>query len=455
MELTSVQPEYPRRRYWLQFTLLLCFLTCLIVGFGSLAALIMLRNQDLPVAESRVLPSVNSARIAPDLALHELVGDPAGALALQAINAGEIETARAILAFDSAIAPTTKATLYQLLSRRVLEVESSFTEQQEQVQEIQRQARALMLLSLKVDSSIRAQVLINGVSDLLAVDAGEDALTSATHLLRFAEQMPELLPVQRRQMLEPLSPFIRDLAAPEFQQQFTEFSRNPFVSEPGSQLGGFLHDLLAITTLDPAVESAQLVRNQSTISLINRIRSLPGQESPLRLEADTQSERESLAAALATEDQARRQWTQQIVNSDAPADQKLGVLFMLHQWTLLKVRMAIGGFGLSVAPMWEATLADLEQELIAINQNIDATIDQLSDTLEQPVDKATLRVEKFMWLALQSERGLYPFASSPLLSNDLRFAQNELASQGLDLALPVYWDTELTIPEFQLLAKNP
>lgn len=436
MELTAVEPQRPRRRFWLQFILLLCFLTCLILGIGSLSALLMLRSARLPVNDTTTRIAVEPAEVVPTLALNLLAGDPADALVLQSATAGEIETAWAILAFDTTMSEENKAVFYSLLSKRLTQSSASTREIRERIQAIQRLARATIVLSPAIDSSIQGQVLAQSVKDLLAVEAKEDALLSATNLQRLGERTPDLLPVQRRQLMEPLNPHVKALNAPDFEQRLAELLRNPFLDSAGALLPQQLSNMVIEPAYDDALTSAITTRKEAA-----RLLSQTGANDPNGVA--------KLSEALLLEEAVRRQITEPILgDSSRLAGERLGILFDRYQWTALKAQVAAGGFGISIVPEWEANWGTIESELNTTVQAIDQAIDQLMETLPEAKDKAALRVEKFLWLGLQTERGLFPGGSLALLSNDLRFAQTELEIQGTILALPVFWNTGLEDPEF-------
>lgn len=462
MELTIAEPRQPRRRFWLKFILFLCFIACLIVGLSSLAALIVLRQGQTASIDNATLPYVDAESIAPELALNQLAGDPTGALALQAANAGELETAGAILAFDNDTPSSAQLALYQLISRKIVDADISDSERRRMVQLLQKRGRALAVLAPDADSTVQAHFLGQGVVDLVSLGLIEDARLTAINLQRLSQQVPTSLPAQRRQMLEPILPHVEELDDPQLAQQIAEQSRNPFLESEGELLPLRLVNYFdsvrneSATINSDALINAIIARQDASRRLADRLRTAIQQDASLRrnqsaLQAVANSELALLADALRLEEAARQEHLSTSRSStEASAEDKLRVLLEHNRWLRLKARIAVLGFGLSIVPEWETETIALGQALTSLNQEISAAVDQVMEGLPEPRQKAALRVEKFLWLALQSEQGFYPDTAVSLLWNDLRFAQDELKIQGLMLALPVLWNASLDVPEFQI-----
>src|SRR6476659_4885486 len=96
LEYETAQPSTRRRHIWLQLTLLIGFIFCLIVGVGALAALFMLKTEPKDAPALSPLSTLPVDKIAAGHALAQLAGDPSKALAYQALQAGELDLANAI-----------------------------------------------------------------------------------------------------------------------------------------------------------------------------------------------------------------------------------------------------------------------------------------------------------------------------------------------------------------------
>src|SRR3954462_280300 len=93
LEYKTVQPSSRRRHIWLQLTLLIGFILCLILGVGALAALLLLKTEPKTAPALSPLSTIPVDKIAANHALAQLAGDPAKALAYQAVQAGELDLA--------------------------------------------------------------------------------------------------------------------------------------------------------------------------------------------------------------------------------------------------------------------------------------------------------------------------------------------------------------------------
>ena len=111
MEIDFASPEQieprplRRRRSWLEFTLLLGFVLCILIGIGALGVLTWFSTSTIADVARSPLDTLRTERVVPSLALMELAGDPPQALAFQAINGGYLDTAHASLLFDTDIGP--------------------------------------------------------------------------------------------------------------------------------------------------------------------------------------------------------------------------------------------------------------------------------------------------------------------------------------------------------------
>ncbi|MCB0082719.1 MAG: hypothetical protein KDE47_17375, partial [Caldilineaceae bacterium] len=173
--MASSRPVVRQRRKRLELLLLLSFFLCLLIGIGAFGALWWLRNADTPVLLPSLRQSLQPAQISRPLALHQLSGDPAEALAYQAIAAGELDTAYAIVLYDTALTGGRRAALYQKLA-----VGLRAAGQMEQLAFLSRAMRATALLDPTLPTSERIQLLIQSIEGFLAAAQPPEALDAAT-----------------------------------------------------------------------------------------------------------------------------------------------------------------------------------------------------------------------------------------------------------------------------------
>ncbi len=429
-----------RRRPLLETLLLLGFVTCLVIGVVAFVAFFTLYNEDTAADNAGNLQeTIRPAQIVPQLALRSLAGDPAGALAHQAVTAGELETASATILFDPSVPPATQANILAQLLRRA-------REQGElgRIAALAKIARAVAVLAPSLNSYDRSQLLLQAAEALLA--AGEDpaALDAALQAQRMASQAPDLLPAQRSQVFESLRTLSRSLDDPDFAQQVTELARNPYLAPAGALVSDRLLTLAQPLEPDPALEAAIATRQATARQLADRLAFTQG--------VDVEPERQALAMALLAEDQVRAQRLQGLMAGGISLQQQLSLLLDQQAWHVLKARVAQQGFGLGLVPDWEANADPILQELTAVTANLGAVYDALANAQPTPEEQAMLRAEALQRLALEQELGRLQAPTPAELGSRLQYAQAELARLGLPLALPVGYEEQAVPPGYRVQA---
>src|SRR4051812_28598198 len=102
-------PKQPRPYIWLERLLLVAFTFCLVVGLTAFAVWWTLRNPGQPVLGGDPLAAVRTDQVLAQLAIRQLAGDAADGLSVQALKAGQLETARAILSYAVGLSPRAQA----------------------------------------------------------------------------------------------------------------------------------------------------------------------------------------------------------------------------------------------------------------------------------------------------------------------------------------------------------
>ncbi len=436
--------EYPRRtrrrpQVWLQLTLLIGFLFCLVLGVGALAALVIVQSDTPPQDTGSPLAAFPRSQIVPQHALMQLAGDPADALAYQALAAGELDLAYAIALFSPDLSDTRRLNLFiQLGSRyrannRPHEATQAYT-----------LARSTALLGRGLTTLERSQALLQIANGQLDNENQPAALDTAIQAKRLAAQTPELLPAQRVQIFENLRAPAQRLQDTAFEQEIHDLARNPYLMPQAQLLASRWMTLTEAVARDPAVDAAVATRQHAARILADRILLTGG--------IDIDPERQTLASALLAEDQARGAAYQRALSAGLSLHQQFYLLQDRRAWVALKARMALGGFGLTVVPEWEQSASAIVQELGAVTQNTVSVVEGIIGGLADPVAQAMLRAEALTWLAQQLEVGMLPGATPIQLSDQLRVAQIELTRLGAPLALPIAYDREASPPGFRYVA---
>jgi hypothetical protein len=421
----------PRRRRWLERLLLIGFMLCLLIGLAALALLWnVYQGGQQPSLADEPLVSVRSDLILAPLALAQLSGDPAEALAFQALQAGHLETSRAILSFSSEINGSAHLGLLTQLARRYLD-----NGQREIASLLSQQMRDSALLDNSLNTIERSQALQQAAANFLLLDDQTAALDSAIQAQRVIEQSPNLLPAQRSQLFQTLHPLADKLEDPRFRQEIAELLRNPFVAPQGMTVTVRLSQVAESLPWDEAVSTARSTRQQRARELADRIAFTGG--------ADIDPERQALAQALRSEDLARAEYARRLLAGGMTLPQQIWLSQEQREWQLTKLRIATGGFGLTIVPEWDGQRLVLLREVGALTTHLDNLLHAWVNGQEQNVEQSLLRFEVRSWLALQHQRGLYPGIAADDLGRRFEQVQAELQQRGSMLALPIVYDPPL------------
>lgn len=435
----SSRPNQTKSRGWLQPLLLLGFIICFIIGLVALSALWWLYRAPTASRSASVLPALHTDQIIPQLALMQLAGDPGEALAYQALNAGEIETSRAL----------TWLSIDQLSAARVeliLKLAQHFSNaaQSEAAQSLYQQALALAVLDSALSPLARSQALLRCVSGLLALGEREAALDAAQQILLIVQQAPDLLPAQRSQLLRDLQRMTLAAKLTTFDRELTELIRNPYLSPSTTLLSGQWPTLTDPPALDPTLAALITERQHAARALAERL---------LQVSAiDAEGERQQLVRALLIEDQQRTAYFNRVFASqNLTFSLQFSTLQQKRDWQLLKLAVAQGLYGLSLIPEWEASQAAILQEVSTTTAALQEALTALAKTQETPEQQLAQRFYALTWLAQQLEFGFYPQSFGPELSEQLRVLQSELVQANIVPALPVAYKAEATPPGFRII----
>ena len=435
------QPDSPQRpRLWLERLLLAAFVFCLFIGLVALAAFFVLRSDRQPVSNADPLQSVHAAAISPQIALRELSGDAKAGLAAQALQAGHLETARAILTFATAIPSVEHTARLAALARAYVNVGAP---------ETAAQITTLVVAAAILDDALpvleRVNLLTQSSTLLFESGAAAEGADAAAQALRISAQAPGLLPAQRSGLFTDLREAIAPCAdqtdtASALRARIDDFVRNPSLTGAGVLITPTMTTFPQPIAYDSPTQEKITARQAAARILADRIALTDG--------VDIDPERQALAEALLAEDAARAQFYQN--PGEISRGQQLWLLLDRRAWLVEKLRVALQGYGLAIVPEWEGQLDPLRAELGAANNYLTTVMTAYANDQAAPLDKAMLQIETQHWLAQQAARGLYPDAPVTTIGELLRGLQDELARQGSALALPVAYDAAAAPPGFRI-----
>ena len=431
-------PRAPRaRRRRLEVLLLAGFLLSLVAGLAALGVLWSLAQRPAAPLSAGVFGLLDPERVQPGLAVRALAGDAPAALAAQAIRAGELPTAAALLIFDTQTQGSARAALWRQLGL-AFQAQGSAA----QAATAYRQLLAAGKLDLELHSLERSQSLIQAADGFLAAGDLAAARAAATQAKRVIAQSPDLLPAQRSQLLGTLKPVVAQSDAPALAAEVDDLLRNPFLDPGGVLLTSTWGSLSAPPASDAQIDAAVATRRQAARDLADRQMLTNG--------SDIAPEVEHLGGALLAEDQLRAQRAQALNAQGISLQQQLGLLIEQRDWAALKLQTANRAFGLSLVPQWEANVEALRQEFAAVEANMGTVAATLAAAQPTPLEQNLLRAEAGYRAALQSELGLSPGADNNRIADELRIAATELERLGVVLALPVAYEPDAYPPGFNI-----
>ncbi len=438
MTYTRLDEPQPRRRFGcLQIGLLLGFLISLVIGMAALLGLYTLDRSAPAAPQPEAANALQPSRIPPQLALLQLADTDADALGRQAVNARERALGYAIFAYDDTLGGARRAT-------ELLRLGQYFLNADETAQAVAsfRTARTLATFAADIGPLERGQLLTRSAVGLLEAGAVREAVESAQQVQHAAVQMPDLLPAQRVQILRGVEPILRAQGTPAEAQQIREILRNPNLVRGRVMISPVWPTLQEALPLDEALQTAIITRQAAAQRLIDRLVATGG--------ADFEAERSALREALLAEDTLRAQRYAGVNTPVLTLRQQHFLIQEQRSWLILKLRIALGGFGVDLVPDWAGQPDAIRLSLNQVTSNLLPVVEAQIAALSDSVERALLRVETLHWFAYQSEMGFYPNAPLGELATRLESAQAELEQLSRPLALPIFYNTGSTPPGFRI-----
>ncbi|MEA3338095.1 MAG: hypothetical protein U9R25_19575 [Chloroflexota bacterium] len=341
-----------RTRNWPIFILIGLLIFALVVGLVSIAAFFVLRDQQ---AEGWTwqdpTTAVDSTRVRPDIAVLTLLDEAPGTLIWEALEAGEPDTAYAILAYSSVLSDAERAGDLQALAKE-FETAGAL----DLVALAYQQMHTLAALSPALPDITRAEASLAAAEGFLGLDMAETARPSLDQAETLARYSPLLAPVQRQEIARRLLRLYEEAGFEREAQYIGDLIRQP-VGLPDARLvqGPFLPSFRQTVPeprhlLDTINERHQLV-----------YRFLQAWDSGDS--GQIEGARAALARALIAEDGLRQALYDENLEASLLLSQKAGVVLGYLNWLALKSMIANGALGISLVPEWES-----QSETIAARQ---------------------------------------------------------------------------------------
>lgn len=382
-----------------------------VAGLALLGAYFYLSRPSsaAPVGWIDPLAAVKTEAIAPDLAALTLAGETDERVIKAALDAGELETAYATLAYSPLLSDTARSGQLLLLGRR-------FAEQP---------ARAAVCYQALIDLATLGPTLSDNARADISLQVARADATLNPELARLALMQAEniahysvaLLPAQRRSVLDQVIATYQAQGDPKSAQAIREnlavYAAGPGISlEPRPPL---LPTLRGSIVLPEAVVQAVVARQQAAAEVAARwLTAGTGGQRVLTL---------ALGDALLAEDAARAAFYDTADSLALP--DRLALLHDQIAWLTIKYRVARGGYGVSLVPEWEAEAAVYASTLTAAYTDLINGYGLQLDVLE-PADAVQARVELLRQGLLWARLGLFLGAPEQTLSEQLAEASRQL-----------------------------
>ena len=436
----SSRTAAPRRHFWLQSLLLAGFVICLAIGLIALGALWWLYRTPAVSPGSAMLPTLQTEQIVPQLVLMQLAGDPSEALAHQALNAGQLETSRALMWIG--IDHMSSARIAVLLK---LAHQFATEGQTQSAQLLYQQARAFAILDMSLTPLERSQALLSWVTVLHQLGKPAAAADAAQQLMLIVQQAPDLLPAQRSQLLRDLQKVTLEMDDPTFGRTLNELIRNPYLSPTTTLLSGQWPVLAEVPPADATLATVTAERQQAARQLAERLLQVSAPEA--------EPERQQLLRALLIEDQQRSAYfNQHSALQTLTFSEQFWLLQQQRAWLLIKLAVAQRAYGMTLVPEWEAMPTTILQELTTVTSNLHQALITLAQAQPTPAEQLVQRFYAHTWLAQQVELGIYPAQNGQEIGELFRILQDELRAQGISPALPIAYLDEAEPPGFRIIA---
>jgi hypothetical protein len=384
----------------------------LLVGVALLGVYFYLsRQSEAAPAWISPLESVERQKVAPDLALLSLAGESDERVFRAALDAGEKETAYAVLAYSLLLPDNIRGGHWLLLAPYCMQVGG------ERATACTQAALDLATLSPTLNDAARADLSLQAARGYADSGQEEPARMALAQVENIARYSLTLLPAQRREILGKLLEAYRalgdDEAASSIQSLLGEGGASRgIVAEPSR---GDLGDLRGSVVLPEPVVSRVVDRQQAAAQAAARW--FNADEAARAKLAD------DLGEALVQEDQARSEFYAE-AGDLSPAD-RLALLHDQIAWFTIKYRIARGDFGVSLVPSWEEQVGQVETALAEAYTQLINGYGQQIDSLS-PASASLARFELLRQGVLWSRLGLLPGDIEVPLSEKLADASRQL-----------------------------
>ncbi len=410
------RPSIPRDR--LAIAVMSGLVVVLAVGLIAAGVLLVTRR-----GSSSATIRLSPDNIAPALALRSLAGEADTLVLDQALEENKLETAFATLSLSTILTDQERATYYIALGQKFAEAK-----QKERARFCYSQATSILLLSSLPFDSAKAGAHLTLGKDLAVIGDRADAERNLDFAYTIARYSPFVDEPHRRFILSNLATEYKSLgldrksdestrAQTSLPASFASFASPADVQLPQAPLGD-------------DVKAATAWRMRAAQRLINSL----GSKNTGQIE----EARRNLEDALRAEDDLRSLVLENRLGQAPTTDVKAALAKSRADWLVLRSRVSQKGFGITLSPSWEKSLAQTNANLRQAFANYFLLRREMAVNLPDPVDAAQARVDLLREEMEVGKLGLYPEYPENRLISELAQATKEridLREDGLYIAV--------------------
>ena len=420
-------------RKWLFLILVSGFLIFVLAGIVAFGAYFFTSRREVSLpAWSDPIAYAETEKVVPALALLPLAGVPSSEAFSQALEAGEIESAYAILVFSLDLSERERMGSFLLLARRYVEAKNAT-----KAKLCYRQASGIATLSPVLSDFTRADAYLQVGRGLASLREQGEAKINYDQAYTIALYSPYLKKAHQKSILDKLVPAYESIGEPQRAEQALnqsaaldlEASDSTAPGSAGQEREFLLGRPNEPNSMPQEVAEAGAARRKAARDLSDYLLSTLKQP-PDNLTAN-------LAQALRTEDELRLSFYNAETAEPPMLLEKVAIAWHKVRWLTIKYQVAWGGYGFILVPEWEAQVAEIQSELSKAYEDLYALHGEQVIALPEAdaIDRAWVEVLR---QEIEVGRlGLYPNYPEEQLTAKLKEVTENLIAAGQDRSLRV------------------
>jgi hypothetical protein len=273
---------------------------------------------------------------------------------------------------------------------------------------------SLAVLSGDLHDFQKANLLLQAGDGLVAAGKPDDAAEAYDRAFELARYSPSLQASQRTILLQGVAAKYDALDRPADAQEASSAASRPSTASTTPPIVASLPARPITWGNDPAWVRVRELEGERTRAVNELIASLGG-KSPEVPEA----KRRAVEAALLAEDEARERFLTEQASRSTSVSARVALAHAGVEWTILKLRVAAQGFGVSLVPSWETKVKDIEATLRRRLQDDYTLRLEMAAALPDPLEARQVAVDLLVEEIKLGRLGLYPNSPEKGLVGDL------------------------------------